>query len=301
MKKHLHLRVVASLFLLPFLGAAAQAGTASIDVLATFDYPGASTTHPMAINIANGVTGSFVDTDARTKGFVRDSHGNFSAPLVEPKDFGLETVPAGINDSGLVSGYFTGPGAIFSGFFLSGSSYTEFAVPGAQDTFVTGLNNAEDFAGYDSDPATGKTHAFVNIGGTIIPIGLPGSSYCYAINNNNQYCGYYRTGGASHGFYTDRNGVLQYPIDAPEGAAMFRGINDRGWLVGSTTDSALTTHALLFIPPRNFITFDYPGASFTRFTGINDNGLISGEESDDLFGTPSHGFIARARLSRTGD
>ena len=301
MKRHVWLLLATGLFVLSSPGAVAEGGTISIDVLTTFDYPGASSTHPMGINNVNQVVGSFAD--ARTKGFIRAANGTFSPPLVEPNDFGLETVAAGINDSGVVSGYFTGLTASFLGFFLSGNSYTEFVVPGAQDTFVTGLNNAGDFVGYSSDAMTGKTAAFVSIGGSITSIVIPGASnsFAYGINSRDQYCGYYRAARAVHGFYLDRNGILQFPVDAPEGTTVFYGMNDRGWIVGTTTDSLGTTHGILFVPPATFTTFDYPGAKFTRFSGINKEGVIAGDESDDLFGNPTHGFLARVRLSADQD
>ncbi len=287
------------LVILQYLAAVAEGDTVTFDVLTTFDYPSASSTHPLAINNANQIAGSFVDVDARTKGFLRAANGTFSPPLVEPNDFGLETVAAGINDSRIVSGYFTGSHAIFSGFFLSEGNYTQFVVPGAHDTFVTGLNNAGDFVGYSSDSVTGKTQAFVSIGGGISSIVIPGASisFAYGINVRDQYCGYYRAARAAHGFYLDRNGTLQFPVDAPGGITIFYGMNDRGWLVGSATDSAGVTHGVLLIPPGMFTTFDYPGANFTRFSGINQNGIIAGDQSDDLFGNPTHGFIARVQLS----
>ncbi|MBA3961570.1 MAG: hypothetical protein H0X40_06685 [Chthoniobacterales bacterium] len=304
MKKQLLFRIVVSLFVLVGLRGLAEAKTFTIDVLTEFDFPGATSTHPTAINNFNQIVGSFVDVDARTKGFLREANGAFSPAIVEPNDFGLETFAAGINDPGVVSGYFTGRGAIFSGFFLSGSSYTEYVVPGAHDTFVTGINNNGDFAGASSDGTTGKTQGFINVAGNVTPILIPRASYMIAnaINNNEQYCGYYRSGGGVHGFYRDRNGVLQYPVDAPASTTIFYGINDRGWIVGSATDlNASTTHGVLYIPPKLFILFDYPGASFTRFDGINNKGMITGDEGDDTFGTHVHGFTARVVLSPNGD
>src|SRR5262249_10211961 len=98
---------------LPYLVAVAQGGTVTFDVLTSFDYPGGSSTQPRAINNANEVAGSFVDVDARIKGFTRAADGTFSPPLVEPNDFCLWTIAVGINDSAVVSGYFHGPNAFF--------------------------------------------------------------------------------------------------------------------------------------------------------------------------------------------
>ena len=304
MKKELLFRIVLSLSALVALCGAAEAKTFTISVLTEFDYPGATSTHPTAINNSNQVVGSFVDVDARTKGFLREANGAFSPPIVEPNDFGLETIAAGINDPGVISGYFTGPNGIFSGFFLSGSSYTEYVLPGAHDTFVTGINNSGDFAGASSNGVNGKTQGFVNVGGNVSLIVIPRASYMIAnaINNNDQYCGYYRNGTGTNAFYLDRNGVLQYPVDAPGTTTLFYGINDRGWMVGSATGIVSgTTQGVLFIPPNRFVLFDYPGASFTRFDGINNRGIITGDEGDDTFGSTVHGFTARVVLSPGGE
>jgi hypothetical protein len=92
----------------------------------------------------------------------------------------------------------------------------------------------------------------------------------------------------------ESDGTLHYPIDA-EGAisTLLFGINDKGQMVGATSDESGALHGVFFSSFRNSTTFDYPGAVNTGFIGINGHGLISGFYTDS-FGF-SHAFLARVR------
>jgi len=48
---------------------------------------------------------------------------------------------------------------------------------------------------------------------------------------------------------------------------------------------------LLFIPPNKYITYDYPGSTFTSLNGINVQGQIAGRYLDAS--GIEHGIIAR--------
>src|SRR5882724_13185380 len=88
--KHLFISILAVLFAFPLPGAFAQeaSDSISIQVIATFDYPGGDVTQtvPSGINDRNDITGFYVDSNGVTRGFVRFGNGTFSAPIVEPKD-----------------------------------------------------------------------------------------------------------------------------------------------------------------------------------------------------------------------
>ena len=62
-------------------------------------------------------------------------------------------------------------------------------------------------------------------------------------------------------------------------------------MVGRYVDSGGLTHGLLFIPPNRYITYDYPGSTFTSLNGINAQGQIVGRY-EDASGI-GHGIIAR--------
>jgi hypothetical protein len=73
--------------------------------------------------------------------------------------------------------------------------------------------------------------------------------------------------------------------------------NDSNWMVGRYNDSGGLTHGLLFIPPNRYITYDYPGSTFTSLNGINVQGKIVGRylDTDGI----EHGIIARVVRSAT--
>ena len=62
-------------------------------------------------------------------------------------------------------------------------------------------------------------------------------------------------------------------------------------MVGRYADSSGVTHGLFFIPPDEFVTFDYPGSTFTSLNGINAEGFICGRYRDAS--GIEHGILAR--------
>jgi len=301
--KHIFNSILAVLFVFPLMGTFAQqaANSGSIEVVTTFDYPGAGvvTTSPQKINERGDIVGEFIDSSGVVRGFVRFSDGSFSAPIVDPNDTVGFTEGRGINNSGTVCGDYTTSDGESHGFFLSGGTFTEYDVPGAVNTAVLGINNAADFAG-NFDPGTGILQALISVGGTITSFSVPGAvqTNAYQINNSEQLVvGYYvDSSGIPHGYYRDANGALHFPID-PSGstATILFGDNDRNWVVGRYADSSGATHGLFFTAPNNFFTFDYPGSTFTSLNGINDQGFITGRYGDPSMPGIAHGFIARVR------
>ena len=95
-------------------------------------------------------------------------------------------------------------------------------------------------------------------------------------------------------------GGLHSPIDPPGSVyTELFGNNDSNWIVGRYMDSTGTTHALFFLPPNGFFTFDYPGSTFTSFNGINAQGFICGRYTDSS--GIDHGILARVMGVPTGD
>ena len=100
--KHIRNSILALLFVLPLLAtfAVQVANSVSVEVIATFDYPGVGTaTLPQKINERGDVVGEFIDSAGVTRGFVRFSDGSFSAPIVDPNDTVGFTEGRGINNS----------------------------------------------------------------------------------------------------------------------------------------------------------------------------------------------------------
>jgi len=296
-RKDLFIRSIPVLFAFAFLvvGTLAQAATITIDILATFDYPGTgNSTLPQKINDAGEIAGYYKDASGVSRGFVRLRNGNFSPPIVDPNWDGFLTSARAINNSGLVAGFYV-LANFAHGFFLSGNTYTDFDLPGALNTDIDALNDAGDFGG-TADFSTGN-QAWVSIGGSVSFFGVPGAltTVVYGLNNSNQAVGQYTdSASVGHGYFRDTDSTLTFPIDPPDSTEtfLFR-INDRKWMVGRYKDNMGVTHGLFFLSPTRFIAFDYPDSTFTSFNGINRQGLICGRYDDNL--GIEHGFLARVR------
>ena len=299
--KQIFTSILAVLFVFPLMGTFAQqaSSSGSIEVIITFDYPGAGNlTLPQKINERGDVVGEFIDSNGVTRAFVRFSDGSFSDPIVDPNDTVGFTEGRGINNSRTVCGdYVIGDGTLHS-FFLSGGTFTEYDVPGAVQTNLLSINDAASFTGGFDPDGSGIFQAFVGRGGTLTSFSVPAalSTFAYEINNSNQLVvGYYIDSSVIlHGYFRDANGALHFPID-PSGSVgtVLFGLNDRNWVVGRYADSSGVTHGLFFVPPNQFSTFDYPGSTFTSLNGINDQGLICGRYVDAS--GIAHGILARVR------
>ena len=298
--KQILISILAVLFVFPLMGTFAQqaSSSGSIEVIMTFDYPGAGNlTLPQKINEGGDVVGEFIDSNGVTRGFVRFSNGSFSDPIVDPNDTVGFTEGRGINNSRTVAGdYVISDGTLHS-FFLSGGTFTEYDVPGAVQTNLLSINEPGDVTGGFDPDGSGVFQGFIGRGGTITSFSVPGaaSTFAYEINNSKQLVvGYFIDGSVIlHGYYRDASGALHFPID-PSGsvATVLFGLNGRNWVVGRYADSGGATHGLFFIPPNQFSTFDFPGSTFTSLNGINDKGVICGRYVD---ASGTHGFLARIK------
>jgi hypothetical protein len=297
--RHLFISILAVLFVFPLMGTFAQqaASSGSIEVVTTFDYPGTGNlTLPQKINERGDIVGEFIDSAGVTRGFVRFSDGSFSDPIVDPNDTVGFTEGRGINNSRTIAGdYVISDGTLHS-FFLSGSSFTEYDVPGSVQTNLLSINDAGDFTGGFDPDGSGVFQAFVSVGGTLTSFSVPDAAgtFAYEINNSKHLAvGYFiDASGILHGYYRDANGSLHFPIDpaGSVGTVLF-GLNDRNWVVGRYADASGATHGLFFVPPDRFVTFDFPGSAFTSLNGINDKGNIVGRYVDAT--GIAHGFVAR--------
>ena len=143
--KQILISILAVLFVFPLMGTFAQqaANSGSIEVITTFDYPGAGNkTLPQKINERGDVVGEFIDSSGVTRGFVRFSNGSFSEPIVDPNDTVGFTEGRGINNSRTVAGDYVASDGIVHSFFLSGGTFTEYDVPGAVQTNLLSINDA---------------------------------------------------------------------------------------------------------------------------------------------------------------
>jgi hypothetical protein len=298
--------ILAVLFVFPLMGTFAQqaSNAFSIQVITTFDFPGTgNSTLPQKISERGDIVGEYIDSSAVTRGFVRFSDGSFSDPIVDPNDTVGFTEGRGINNPGTVDGDYVGSDGFVHSFLLSGSTFTEYDVPGTVQTNLLSINNSGILTGAFDPDGGGIFQAFIDRGGTITSYSVPGAAgtLAYEMNNNKKLTvGYYIDASAIlHGQYRDANGALHFPID-PTGsvATVLFGVNNKNAVVGRYADSAGVTHGLFFVPPSTFITFDYPGSTFTSLNGITEQGNICGRYVDAS--GIAHGFIARATGNPSG-
>ena len=299
--KQLVISILAVLFAFPVMGTFAQqaAPSGSIEVITTFDYPGAgNNTLPQKINERGDIVGEFIDSSGVTRGFVRFSDGSFSDPIVDPNDTVGFTEGRGINNSRTVAGdYVISDGTLHS-FFLSGGTFTEYDVPNTVQTNLLSINDVDDFTGGFDPDGSGIFQGFISVDGILTSFSVPGAAatLAYDINDSKRLVvGYYvDASGILHGYYRDTNGALHFPID-PTGsvATILFGDNNRNWVVGRYADASGVTHGLFFVPPNNFFTFDFPGSTFTSLNGISSQGNICGRYVDAS--GIAHGFIARVK------
>src|SRR5262245_17816052 len=168
--KQIIISILAVLFVFPLMGTfGLQAATSgSIEVITTFDYPGAgNNTLPQKINERGDIVGEFIDSSGVTRGFIRFSDGSFSDPIVDPNDTVGFTEGRGINNPRTIVGdYVISDGTVHS-FFLSGGTFTEYDVPGTVQTNLLSINEPGDLTGaFDAD-GSGVFQAFVHRGGTL--------------------------------------------------------------------------------------------------------------------------------------
>src|SRR5207248_5138061 len=222
--KQIIISILTVLFVFPLMGMFAQqaANSGFIEVITTFDYPGAgNSTLPQKINERGDIIGEFIDSNGVTRGFVRFSDGSFSAPIVDPNDTVGFTEGRGINNSRTMCGdYVISDGTLHS-FFLSGDTFTEYDVPGAVQTNLLSINDAASFTGGFDPDGSGIFQGFVSVGGTLTSFSVPAalSTFAYETNNSNELVvGYYiDSSGILHGYFRDANGALHFPID-PSGS-----------------------------------------------------------------------------------
>jgi hypothetical protein len=286
---------VASAFVFLSACVCSMAQGRSVEILVTFDYPGASLTIAHGINQHGDVAGEFDDING-SHAFIRYRNGAFSQPITDPNDNEGETFGTDLNRSALAGYYFDLTNFVFHSFLYAQGAFTSLDIAGAPSTAVLGLNSAGDYSG-QVDDASGATQGFVNIAGQLFEFAIAGASFtaANAINDLGSAVGVYELGDANnHGYLRDVSGRFTFPIDYPGATStILRGINSRGWIVGSYIDAQLVQHGFLFRPPNSYLSYTYRDSILTSIEGINDQGQICGQYKD-TFGQ-RHAFIGRIR------
>ena len=139
--------------------------------------PGSLFTIAQGINVAGQVVGSAAGFPGGTQAFLRQPDGTITL-------FKIGTAPTrarGINDMGLITGFMT-VGTVNQGFVGNSGGFETLMVPGSDETFPEGINNAGQVIGL-----------YYTGGGTVIrgfiatPVSLPtgttsGGAYTFSVN-----------------------------------------------------------------------------------------------------------------------
>lgn len=132
------------------------------DLSSIFQNPSSPTgTIGMGINDAGQVVGSN-GTPLGSEGVLIS--GSTVVRFQEPLSNIHYTQATGINNAGQIVGNYSGPspdGGGGGGYVLSGTTFTEFNVPGSHSTVATGINNLGQLVGYYTVPGSGIYHGFV--------------------------------------------------------------------------------------------------------------------------------------------
>lgn len=169
-------------------------------------------------------------------------------------------------------------------------AFTTFNIPGATQTYYSGINNAGEIVGSFVDAAS-ASHSFIQSGATYTTIDVPGASetIATAVNNADQIVGYFVDSIGAHGFVFDGTNYTSFDvpnINPPDTQPL--GINDAGEIVGVSYDS-VGRHS--FIKEGEAYTMlDHGTAEIPMFAlGLNDAGLVVGQFFDSSL--VSHGFV----------
>src|SRR5499427_2320579 len=173
------INILAILFVFPLIGAFAQqaAPSGSIEVITTFDYPGAgNSTLPQKINERGDIVGEYIDSSGVVRAFVRFSNGSYSDPIVDPNDTAGFTEGRGINNARTVNGDYVASDGFVHSFVLTGGTFTEYDVPGTVQTNLLGINDAGDLTGAFDPDGNGIFQGFIDSRGTITSFSVPGAA-----------------------------------------------------------------------------------------------------------------------------
>jgi hypothetical protein len=227
-----------------------------------------------------------------------------------PKDLTFNQL-LGINDEGLISGYF-GSGAAGhpnKGYLLNPrtDTYENENFPGSVQTQVTGLNNRGVTVGFWSNTNMGAgmdaNFGWVNVHGQFrmadFPTGdeaSPVTDQLLGVNDNDIAVGFWVDGqGNNHGYeYNINTGRFSSVVDPQDKGASLQAtaINDRGDIAGNIgSDGYLLSHGRL-------TDLSVPGSSSTMALGVNNYDEVVGvyvpsSDANALEGftwTPQHGF-----------
>ena len=285
------------------------------DTYIPFDYPGATSTRASGINADGSVVGSYADSAGKQHGFLLFG-GNFTT-IDYPS--AVATAALGINSLGDIVGQYTadtsGDPSAIHGFLLHGGNFTPLNYPGRLGMIAQRINDAGQITGCDHDHDMGASmHGVVYKDGNWTELSMGMSMGTGLLPDGSLGVGFYNYSTTSgDAYFTSGSNPIFFDFPFAGGSAAWD-INPSGEVVGQYADAAKVTHGFLLIPSTfdptfgitpmagvapsfQFITIDYPGATFTQAVGINASGHIVGSYRD-FKGTQRAFLLMRERRHR---
>lgn len=229
--------------------------------IVTIDLPDSRGAIAVHINNRGTVTGNFGDSSREgSRGFIREKNGDLTV-FDEPNAYDeLGTLAGATNIHGETIGHYYDVGFLAHGFIRhNDNTYTEFDIPGAQDTVPHAIN-AKGWIVGSSDDENAVTHGFVRMAnGRILAVDAPGAgsdpgegTVVEDITAAGIATGYYIDAGhVAHGFLWSRgNGVFKEfdaPGAGPQGTTPV-GINSDGTVAGYVFDQNNLAHGVIGMP-----------------------------------------------------
>lgn len=237
----------------------------------TIEVPGAasSQTNAFGINESGVVAGTYRD-GTTTRGFTF-TNGAYSTVNVGSSSTFLRA----INDAGTMAGAARISSTRRDGFSLPSSGTPDLfqVLDPAGFTLPYAINNAGAIAGGSVLGSAGQ-QGFVRVGAVVTSFAVPGASntYPYAINNAGVIAGTFNplAGGAGSFVRSTAGDITILNIAGLDEPTVF-GINDSGLLVGAANE----VDGFIFDGSTATIV-NFPGASRTTITDINNNNTIVG-------------------------
>jgi hypothetical protein len=240
-----------------------------------------------SINNRGAMVGLYLPTlpSGPLLGFKRDANGVFEFPIQHP-DSRNYTSPLGINDSGVIVGYYVSGAFDFHGFLLTGGPQGTFTTLGR---VIAGINNRGDFVGHDDQGG------FLNAGGTFIRFRFPGAGAesVSGIAWDRTVIGSFQGALGTVAFIRGPAGkFLAFRIPGAS-RTVARGINGSAGKIVGYYENASGVHGFVYdyladlaasdgaitaaVRTVSAQTIDYPGqVGKTYVYGINANGIIVG-------------------------
>jgi len=204
-------------------------------------------------------------------------------------------VADGINNEGLVTGYYEDLSSVLHGFVWQNGVFKTVDYPGAAYTYLYGVNNRGVAIGYYGDGTTNHTVTYAVGTGTWaalpdIPSYAENNGYC--INDLGVAVGAAFEGSTSVGWLWDPT-TLSYSFLAVPGAAQNSTspscLNDKNQVAGYYADASGAYHGFIY-EYGTYTIVDMPGAEDTYPDGINNRGIIQGQIFDAA--GVAEGFVA---------